>query len=326
MKAFSPVALAPVGKATAITVILGLIAITFPMATVVVMPFLVLPAAHAGARWGVLNSVIVAVISGVLLSVGVGPGGGLLVCLLVLGMGTVLGEAVRKNLSFGKSLVSLAGAALMAAIVWGILLWQILGLGLIELRKSAYESIEGAATLYAQMGVNSSTAASVSSQLRTMVDIAPRLVPGLLGMGSVLLAACCLGLAATLFPRLRQKVLVGQSLSGFRMHWGVAYSSIAGLAMLLFARGAGDWRSLVMYVGINVLLVSQTLFFIQGMAVVRWFTIVRQLGLGARTGLYAAAVVGQAFLQLTGLMGLLDTWVDYRKRFALKSPGAGSAR
>ena len=30
--------------------------------------------------------------------------------------------------------------------------------------------------------------------------------------------------------------------------------------------------------------------------------------------------------QLTGLFGLFDTWVDYRKRFARKSPGTGALK
>jgi hypothetical protein len=36
--------------------------------------------------------------------------------------------------------------------------------------------------------------------------------------------------------------------------------------------------------------------------------------------------LGQALFQLTGLVGLFDTWLDYRKRFALKSPGTGPVR
>ncbi len=84
------------------------------------------------------------------------------------------------------------------------------------------------------------------------------------------------------------------SLSGFRLHWAAAYASIVGLAMLLFARGDGTSRTVVLYVGINVLLVSQTLFFVQGLAVVRWFAISRQLRPGSRIALYIAAVLGQA--------------------------------
>jgi hypothetical protein len=142
----------------------------------------------------------------------------------------------------------------------------------------------------------------------------------------VLMAASTLGLAYVIFPRLRQKVAVTMSLSTFRMHWAVAYASIVGLAMLLFSRGGAQWHSVLLYAGIDVLLVSQTLFFLQALGVLRWLGANRQWRPGSRTALFISAVLAQAFFQLTGLVGLLDTWIDYRKRFAFKSPGPGSLR
>jgi len=152
----------------------------------------------------------------------------------------------------------------------------------------------------------------------------PYVTPGLLGMAAILLASCSIGLAYLIFPRLRERLPVALSLSGFRMHWAAAYGSIAGLAMLLFARGDGTWSTVVMYAGINVLLVSQTLFFVQGVAVARWFAVRRHMS-GVGWGvLFVAAVLAQMLFQLTGLVGLFDTWIDYRKRFAVKHPEAGS--
>jgi uncharacterized protein YybS (DUF2232 family) len=204
-------------------------------------------------------------------------------------------------------------------------LWLALGVDLTWFKESAYRAVDQAAAQYTQLGMGAATAASLSAQLREVVNILPYLVPGLLGMAVILLSACSLGLAYAIFPRARHKVTLEWSLSGFRMHWAVAYVSIAGLAMLLFSRGEGSWRTVLMYAGINLLLVSQTLFFVQGLAVARWFAVNRHLRQGSRVALYVAAVLGQVLLQLTGLIGLFDTWVDYRKRFALKSPGAGSA-
>jgi uncharacterized protein YybS (DUF2232 family) len=166
----------------------------------------------------------------------------------------------------------------------------------------------------------------VSEQLHDVARVAAYLTPGLVGMGAVLLAASSLGLAYLLFPRVREKVAVGVSLSGFRMHWAAAYASIFGLALLVFSRGRAEWHTVALYSGLNVLLVSQTLFFLQGLAVARWFILSRQLRQGSRAALYIGAILGQALLQLTGLAGLLDTWLDYRKRFALKSPGTGPVR
>jgi len=99
-----------------------------------------------------------------------------------------------------------------------------------------------------------------------------------------------------------------------------------GLAMLVLARGGGEWHSAVLYTGINVLLVSQTLFFVQGLAVAQWLATTREFRPGSRFALFVAAILGQVLFQLTGLVGLLDTWLDYRRRFALKRPGTGSVR
>ena len=318
--------LVPLAKATAATVVIGLCVLLLPFASAVLAPFLVLPLAHIVARRGVLNGALVAVVTGGLIYVVGGVGSAMLVFLLVLCVGIIMGQALRREWSFGRSLASTAGAALVAFVLWGAATWLVLGLSLTQLRESAYASVDETAAFYAQMGVGADTADSVSALLRQFVDVIPYLTPGLLGMGVILLAGCSLGLAYLLFPRVRDKVAVDLSLSTFRMHWAAAYASIAGLAMLVFARGDGGWQTPVLYVGINVLLVSQTLFFVQGLAVVRWFVVTRRLSPGSGVALFVAAVVGQVLVHLTALAGLFDTWLDYRKRFALKSPGAGSLR
>lgn len=326
MKVFSPVGFAPVGKAAAITVIMGLSMAGFPLAILVLLPFLALPLAHVVARLGAFNGLMVAVVTGVLVYVGAGAGMAALVFLFAVGVGVVLGYAVRRGWTFAESLAATAAAAAAALWLWGMTLWLVLGLSLAQLRETAYSSIDGAAAFNVQVGVGTEATDAVSAQLRQFVDNLPYLTPGLLGMAVILLAACSLGLAYLLFPRVREKVAVGLSLSKFRMHWAAAYMSILGLAMLLFARGDGDSRTVMLYVGINVLLISQTLFFVQGLAVARWLAINRRLRPGSRAALYSAAILGQALFQLTALVGLFDTWVDYRKRFALKSPGTGSPR
>ncbi|OFW57412.1 MAG: hypothetical protein A2133_06395 [Actinobacteria bacterium RBG_16_64_13] len=324
VKATPPLPLVPVGKAVAVTVIMGLVIAIFPLLPVLVIPFLGLPLAHVVARWGVPSGAMVAVITAALVYAGVGPSAAVLVFLLLLGVGMVVGWAVRKSWRFGRSLALATAGALAALAVSGVVMWLAFGVDLTWLKEVAYSSIDDAAAQYTQLGMSVTTAQSAAAQMRDIVDIVPYLSPGLLAMGSILLAVCSLGLAYALFPRLRDKVAVDWSLSGFRMHWAVAYVSIAGLAMLLFSRGDGTFRTVLLYAGVNLLLVSQTLFFVEGLAVARWFIVDRHLRRGARVAIYIGAVLGQVLFQLTGLVGLFDTWVDYRKRFALKSPGAGS--
>ena len=316
----------PMGKATAVTVAMCLCIWLFPLAAVVLVPFLPLPVAHLIARRGMAPGAVVALVSGGLVFGAVGMGVALPAFLIVLGLGTVVGQAARRDWRLGKSLATGAAAALGAFWVSGGTLWFTAGLSVSRLHESVDASIGDAAEFYTRMGVSAQTTDTVSGQLGQIAHVLPYLTPGLTAMAAVLLAGCSLGLAHRLFPRGREKVAVGLSLSGFRMHWAAAYASIGGLAMLVVARGSGEWRNALVYLGLNVLLVSQTVFFIQGFAVARWFALSRELRPGSRRILMLAAILGQALFQITGLFGLLDTWIDYRRRFAVKKPGTGSVR
>jgi uncharacterized protein YybS (DUF2232 family) len=317
--------LVSVGKAAAATIIMGMCLAILPVVPALIIPVLALPLAYVVACRGVKYGAIVAVISAALIYVGAGAPTAVLVLLFVVGIGMVLGLALARGWRFERAFAATAFGAFAAMVVWGVILWLAFGVDLTWLKEAAYGAIDNTAAQYAQLGMSADSAGAVSDQMRRLVDVMPYVTPGLLVMAAILLSCCSIGLAYLIFPRLREKLPVVLSLSGFRMHWGAAYGSIAGLAMLLFARGDGDWTTLVMYVGINVLLVSQTLFFVQGVAVARWFAVKHRKGQGAWVALLIAAVLGQMLFQLTGLVGLFDTWVNYRKRYAQKSPRAGSA-
>ena len=318
-----PLPLVSVGKAVAGTVIIAvLMAFLLPLAPVFLF-FLPLPLAYTVARHGWIGGAVVAVLSAVLVYAGLGIGAGSLVFLVTASVGMTLGWALRSGWPFPRSLAVMSGSLLAALVVFGLVLWLGFGVGYAELKAEGSRSVTDLGTMYGQMGVNSATVDTLLSYYRQMLDALPYLVPGILGMGVALTASATTGLAYLIFPRLRKPQEVGMSLSSFRLHWSVAYVSIVGLAMLLFSRGAQGWREVLFYVGIDLLLVSQTLFFLQALGVLRFFGAARQWRPGSRALVFVSAIVAQLF-QLTGLVGLMDTWIDYRKRFALKSSGPGS--
>ncbi|HEY5528742.1 MAG TPA: DUF2232 domain-containing protein [Thermoleophilia bacterium] len=323
MKGFSSAALADLGKATALTAVIGLGMAYLPFGAVVLTPLLPLPIAYAAMRHGNVLALVGALIAGAVVWLAAGQNEAMLVFLLAAGLGIALGTALQGRWGFAPTLALMTAATVALFVVWGVALWQGVGVTWTHIQQTATQSINDATTLYGQTGVSQTTLTTVSDEFKHIVSIAPYLAPGLIGMASVLLASCSAGLAHLIFPRMGNRIASPFSLSKLRIHWSVAYVSILGLAFLLFARGDGDWQSALRYVGIDMLLVSQTLFFLQGLAVVQWFAVARKWGRGARGWLYAAALLGQAFFQLTGLAGLFDTWVDYRKRFALKTPGTG---
>ncbi|MCL5736240.1 MAG: YybS family protein [Actinobacteria bacterium] len=322
----SRAALLRLGKATAITAILGVCMALVPLGMTLVLPFVVLPMAHLLARWGPRYVAPLVVVAGGLVFLLADMGMASLFVLMLLTLGIVLGIAIRRSWSFPIALVSTASAAVVGLVLWGLTMWLGFGITASKLRSAVDSSIDNATSFYSQMGVSKASADAVSSQLRHLFDVMPYLVPGLLVVGALLLAGCAIVLSYAIFPRLRESVEVRLSLTGFRVHWSAAYASIIGLAMIVVSRGLGSWQNVVLFLGVNVLLISQTFFFYQGLAVVHWFGKTRQLSRGSRTALYLAAVVAQAMLQLTGILGLFDTWLDCRRRFVLKTPGAGPVR
>ena len=320
MKGFSSSALADLSWATVLTAAIGLGMEYLPLGQLVLTPFLALPLGYVAMRRGSVDAFVGAVIAGVLVWLGSEPGLAMLVFALAAGVGIALGNALRARWSFASTVGLTAGVGVAVSLAWGLALWLVMGVTWTHVQQAFVQAVQDSSSLYTQMGVSQATVTSMVDQARHMVSIAPYLAPGLLGAASILLVSCSAGLAYLIFPRLGSRTRSPLSLSRFRMHWSLAYVSIVGLALLLFARGSGEWQSVLRYAGIDLLLVSQTLFFLQGLAVVHWFAVSRRWGRGARGLSYAVAVV---FFQFTGLAGLFDTWVDYRKRFAPKGSRSG---
>jgi len=297
-----------------------------PLGFVWFTPLLPLPAAYLGARDGWGSMLTLTIITGALLLVVLGPSAALLVFLLVGGLGGLLGLAQRRRWGLGSALGLATTVVLGAWGIWGAVLRLALGFSPTGFRAAIDRSIDDAAAFYQRLGLSAQSANAVSEQLHRLVEALPYLAPGLVGMGAVLLACVVLGLAQTAFARWGADRRFEFSLSRFRLPWPLAYVFIAGLALVVFARGEAWWQRAVLYAGIDLLLVAQTLFFVQGLALVHWWAGTRKVKTGARLGLYLAAVVGQVFFQLTGLLGLLDTWFDYRRRFAMRNAGSGPAR
>jgi uncharacterized protein YybS (DUF2232 family) len=317
--------LVSVGKAVAATVIISVLAVYLVIIAPVFAVLLPLPVAYVTARHGWLGGAAVVVVSALLLYPGTGPGVALLTFLLAVSLGLTLGWALRGGWRFSRSLAVMSGALLAALVVYGIVLWLGYGVTYTVLKQDWYTVFNSVAATYKEAGMSAATADEVTSYAHRIVDVSAYIAPGILGAVAVLGAACTAGLGYLIFPRLRKPQAVRMSLSGFRMHWAVAYVSIVGLALLLFTRSAEGWKAYLFYAGIDLLLVSQTLFFLQALGVLRWLGNAREWRSGPRVLAFISAVVAQLF-QFTGLIGLLDTWIDYRKRLALKGSGPGSTR
>lgn len=99
--------------------------------------------------------------------------------------------------------------------------------------------------------------------------------------------------------------------------WGLVGGLIALAAAPLFGDGAGTARA----VAFNLLFVTRTLFFVQGIAVFSALFDVPKTGFGKMIGLYAALWLLDQFLMVVSLVGMLDFWVNFRR---LPRDGSGT--
>ena len=241
----SPVALVRFGKAMAGTVVLACCMSLLPLGLPVLAPFLALPLAYlvvrgtagsgagSGGRGGRRTGVVRGragdgCVARVPARVGLG---------MIAGMGAAsTAGGSRRTLA-----VVASGRCWSLWSLWGLLLWLGYGLSLTELRAERpsapstelrHDVREHGREPAATDGLASESVAAAGRHLAVPG-------PGAPGDGRDPVGGRCIGLGLPDLPAApRQGRRSRMSLSGFRMHWALAYVSIVGLAMLLLRRAA----------------------------------------------------------------------------------------
>jgi uncharacterized protein YybS (DUF2232 family) len=324
MSSFSTGATSEAGKAVALAVVLSALIAYVPVLGAVLLPVLPIPTAYVTQRRGVAVGAATAFGAGVLSAALTGLGNGVLTFLLTGLVGIVVGWALSRKWGFSATLLSATAAGAVAFAVSTAAAWMIAGLDRAQITKLVEDSLAAAGDAYSSMGMDPATIELASSQLREWLDIVPYLLPSILGVAGLLLASATLALVAVVFPHVGEKSASGLAFSRFRLHWSASYGFIIGFGLMALSSVLGQWGEAARLVGLNFFVFFQTLFFIQGLSVAHWFVTTRRSTAGTRTMIYGAAVVGQLLLQVTSWAGLLDTWFDYRKRFAPRAPEAGT--
>lgn len=324
MSGFSTGATSEAGKAVALTVVVGALVGFVPLFGPMLMPVLPLPTAYVTFRRGLGVGAATTFGAGVLSAALTGPGNGMLVFLLAGLVGMIVGLALARKWGFTTTLLAatVGGAAAFAGST--AVAWVLAGLDLAQFEKLFEDSLVAVAQMYESMGIDPSVVTQASGQLREWFHVLPYLLPSILGVTGLILASATLALVAVVFPHVGERAAAGLAFSRFRLHWSASYGFIGGLGLLVFGPSLWQWGEPARLVGLNLFVFFQTLFFIQGLAVAHWLTVTRRHSAGMKAVVYGAALVGQLAVQLTSWAGLLDTWFDYRKRFAPRAPQAGS--
>jgi uncharacterized protein YybS (DUF2232 family) len=101
--------------------------------------------------------------------------------------------------------------------------------------------------------------------------------------------------------------------SHWRMHWVLAYGFIFGLIGTLFNERFEAYRQAIYGSGLVLLLVFGALYFLQGLAVIKYYADKLKFGPVARVCAYVLGVLIQMIFQGVSWLGLFDTWFDFRK-------------
>ena len=310
------------GKAVMASVALGVVIAFLPLLALFAVPALPVPAALVTSRHGILAGLAVSLIAGAICFALTGVYAGLLIFLLAVLAGTGCGLALRRGIGEFR-LFMLAGACFFAVLVlWLGSLLMISGEGPVSAVQSlAGQAAEPSRQVYRAMGMSQQDIDATIAQLNDFASELPYLAPAVLFVISVSLSGAFAAIGRRVFKRAGAAFPRDFNFRELKVHWGFAYATITGFACLIYASlQGGTGAGAACLIGMNLLIASGVMFFIQGLAVVSFILWHYKLSRVKRAGIYAFVVLLEAFFYTTSLLGLFDIWFDFRRRLIGRKP------
>ncbi len=265
--------------------------------------FTPVPLAVLITRHGLRTGLSTAFLSSVFVGVATQTPFTALMVLLVLGLGVVVGEALRDGLSLRQTLV-VGWLVMLAALLLPYLVPNLLGLDMGEITRSWEQNIRKALEMTVGAGLT-------AEQVKELSDMARLIYPSMLALSTGGITLVDYWIVSRWLHRLGKEVPAFPPFARWRFPWYVAWFFIIGSGLSLFPDifAAAFWRALAA----NLQVVAGCIFFVQGLALV-WFF----LGRWRVHPLVKALVIGALsfmpyLMQLLVLAGLLDTWFDFRR-------------
>jgi uncharacterized protein YybS (DUF2232 family) len=327
MSAYTKKAWIDGATAAALSLFFGALLVLFPVLALVTIPLVTIPIAFLTTRYGLIFGLMTGLVTAAGAMVLAGTAAGFLIGLLVVAVGTGAGLCVRLGFSQLRLFICLALIFFASLVLWLGVLLAMAGKGPVAATDDLMDSAAvEARDIYTTVGFSSEDVEAGIEQAREFAGSLPYLSPSILVVTSLLLSAVTLIIARRVFERRKQPFPHDFVFRELRLHFSFAYLMIAGLVCQLavpyLAESVGG---VVDMVGANLLIVSEALFFIQGLAIGSWFLWRYRVSRPKRLGIFICLALLQVVLSLVSWLGLFDTWVDYRKRFGGKKVGPADA-
>lgn len=317
MSTFTRPAFIDGAKVVALSLTLGAVLAFVPVFSIAAAPLLPVPVALVITRHGVVLGIIASLVTGAMAFVLTGFAAGLLVFMLVGLAGVGAGICLKRGFSQFGLFVSMALMFFLLLFLWMGSLLAVAGVSPVSaMEMLADRTIEPTRELYLSLGMNQQDVDGIISDARNFVVALPYLAPALLLVLSVTLSGASVAVARRVFERLRQPFPRDFTFRNLRVHFGFAYMMITGMLCQLSAPYLPEtYGQVAELAGANLLIITEVVFFVQGMAIASYFLWRHQVSKIKKSGVYAGLVLLQATLSLTSWLGLFDTWLDYRRRF-----------
>jgi len=304
----------------ALAAVIAAVGLIIPPIGVVLAP---LPVMLLVIRWGMRTAVLAAVVSGLILLQFFGPLTALSVTGIFAPLGLALGWGVRRRAGAQLTILAASAAFLLSTLATLGLTVYVLHQDVVgQLIRTQVQGMEMALDLQQRFG----TPPAQIEELRRAIAVMPGFLrtafPVLVALGSLLWAYLCYLLARSVLRRVGHEIDAVPPI----LSWRVPLSLTAGLLWtpaVLFLVSA--WVPRLGGATLDAALVNLFVFGFQGALVgITWMN-ARRVPRVAQI-IAGALVISSGLLPMLALaiIGILDTWYDYRRRLAGGNPGTAS--
>lgn len=301
------------GILAAAAVVLALISFFIPVLgsftiAVIPLPVIVLIMRH-GVRWGVMATIITAVLVGMF----AGPLPAINIMALCGLLGIALGYSYRRRFSAVKAIVIGSTAGILALLVSLGISFVVLGVNPINMETEFMnKTIEQAIMMEKEAGLSETELAEVRTMLEDGVSMAVKMLPAAFALAEIVLAYINFIVAGMVLRRLGETDLPTlPPLKEWRMPGIVIYVFLLSLVGQYW----GVTREIEMLnnISLNLHLLSLFFGFLQGLALLFYFAERFKLSNFIR-GIILLMILMTGLFQFVGILGLFDIAIDYRRR------------
>ncbi|MBF0273914.1 MAG: YybS family protein [Nitrospinae bacterium] len=292
-----------------LTVILFLPFYYLPIAGKVISLFAAVPVIFSSLYFGIRKASVVGILSFIIVAAIIQRYNAVFFLFEVAIVGVVMGELIKMRLTFEKVIL---GTALISTVA-ALLIFTMSGGGegfeatlATEIQQAVKESVK----VYESANVDKEIISNFKELTATIVKVTIMAIPALLGV-SLLLSAFISYYATKLFWKIK---LSGEEdgfdtrpVSSFKLPDKLVWFFIASCLLLYI----GD--EFFMKLAINGLIICFALYFIQGLALIHFFFMKKNVPAFFRYMFYFFIAFQPALAFFVAGMGLFDVWLDSRK-------------